>query len=211
MVRFKHRYFLIELKLNPNESNELLMDLSMSSSIIYNTLKHNIQHNYGIYGGSNVINSLQVKYYNSYTNLFIVRVLRDTQSLFKQSIIYCTTIKQYTGVRMNVLYCSGTIKSVQNFTIKYNRKLLLDTLRSTIESPGNIAPVNDSVQLNDTNILMNTLCNVELDTVETNTADTNKRKSIDIIGNSSIKKSRIDSTILTELQRMEYDINALEP
>ncbi|TEB19036.1 hypothetical protein C9890_0282 [Perkinsus sp. BL_2016] len=102
MVRFKNRYFLIELvpfyldqesqysatddKRYPSVSAEESLKLSLpafdvlpsfSAASVSSCIRNSVTLNYGQYANSSLLQSLSVKYSNTATNMVILRVPRD--------------------------------------------------------------------------------------------------------------------------------------
>ena len=70
MVRFKLRYYLVDI--------QTLTKKPHTASEIYSAIKQAVFLNFGDYGLSKIMFNFRVKYYNSETNLAIVRCERDS-------------------------------------------------------------------------------------------------------------------------------------
>jgi ribonuclease P/MRP protein subunit POP5 len=154
MVRFKNRYFLIELlpfkiQQSPdqkeqnryhsseipsknNETSELLPAFTPAS--VSTCIRNAVTLNYGQFANSSLLQSLSVKYSNNSTNMIILRVPRDFQEQIWASLTFITewpaenqTIPQQFKCTWRSVHCAGTIRSCQKAAISYARKLLLQT------------------------------------------------------------------------------------
>ncbi|MEW5310990.1 MAG: hypothetical protein WDW38_002740 [Sanguina aurantia] len=68
MVRFKNRYLLLELLWKDQR-----VDTSLGEAALQQLIRDSIQLNFGDYGAACAQASVQVKYFNPYTNLCILR------------------------------------------------------------------------------------------------------------------------------------------
>lgn len=240
MVRFKYRYILCDIQLDSNKlyniDNQHLYDTNITSYNIYNSIKQSISNNYGIYGNGMLSNNIQVKYYNVYTNLCIIRTYRDNIQYIQYCLIYNNKLynsnKQvYNNVRYNILYISGTIKSVQNYAIQYTRKYLLKILYKHNKDKDNKNDNNQQQQqlLHDTNTLIDVISESIIDnsiadnatvdiTQTTNDNNNNKRKLNDTTHDNNNKRNKTDnndninnSYVLLQLKQITNDIQAIEP
>lgn len=117
MVRFKNRYFLIELCPSDNFPPEV------SNLSIANFIRKTIHSYFGIYGSALNSLALSVKYSNSNTCLCIVRCARNQEKMFKECI---SLMKHWPSSKSNevlhlckwkILYISGTMKLCQTNAI----------------------------------------------------------------------------------------------
>lgn len=119
-MRFKNRYLLCEFAW----SDPSLTLPALNSHSIYKELRNLIQSNFGEFGFGRVLQSLQVKYWNSRTNIAIVRCSRDDHFMLRAAFTYCTNI-QKVPVIVRVLHTGGTIRQCQEATIRHLRHSLL--------------------------------------------------------------------------------------
>jgi ribonuclease P/MRP protein subunit POP5 len=121
-MRFKRRYFCVQI---------IFQDESIKKEI--NKLKHNqfsetihssIEKFYGDFGMAVMIPSFSVIYFNSSTNIAILRTARDTQKKFHSLPTFIQKIGELK-VCLKTIHVSGSIKKSKKFLIDYcNQKLL---------------------------------------------------------------------------------------
>lgn len=109
-MRFKRRYFCLEIMF-PD-------DLTAVDRIHMNKLKHSdladtvhksIEKFYGDYGMAVMMPSFSVVYFNSATNLAIVRTARDLQKKFHALLTFVQKLAEF-NVSLKVVHVSGSIK-----------------------------------------------------------------------------------------------------
>ncbi|KRW99695.1 hypothetical protein PPERSA_03496 [Pseudocohnilembus persalinus] len=108
MVRFKQRYLLCEIQYE----NELRNDQQeLSAKQLKNTILESIHQNYGELGVVKAGN-LQIKYWNTLTNIFLVRIARDYRDMLWTSLIF---LNNFNGnpCKIKTLHCSATIKKCE--------------------------------------------------------------------------------------------------
>ncbi len=71
-VRFKNRYLLVEVIWKDGRADD-----SLTEPILQSVLRESLAVNFGDYGLGLALQSLQVKYFNSLTNVLIVRCDRE--------------------------------------------------------------------------------------------------------------------------------------
>lgn len=154
MVRFKNRYFLIELlpfKIDKSfdqksavryhfteENSDIVKDKSFealpsfTAASVSACIRHAVTLNYGQYANSSLLQSLSVKYSNNSTNMLILRVPRDFQEQIWASLTFLTDWPAENPNSLNNLkctwksvHCAGTIRSCQKAAISHARKVLL--------------------------------------------------------------------------------------
>lgn len=161
MVRFKNRYFLLELipfrldeeaefsahKRYHSDTKFVEEDLiaSFSDSLpsftpasISSCIRNSVTLNYGQYANSSLLQSLSVKYSNITTNMVILRVPRDFHSEIWTSLTLLTdwpaenpASAKNLKCTWKTVHCAGTIRSCQKAAISFARKFLKQN--STIE------------------------------------------------------------------------------
>mmetsp|Transcript_16549 Transcript_16549/g.1481 ORF Transcript_16549/g.1481 Transcript_16549/m.1481 type:complete len:90 (+) Transcript_16549:50-319(+) len=89
MVRFKNRYLLCEIVFeNENENTDsLVIDFRTLRKEIFSS----INKNFGDLGSAKLSN-MQIKYWNSLTNIFIVRGIREEKDILWNSLIFINSI-----------------------------------------------------------------------------------------------------------------------
>ena len=127
-MRFKNRYLLIQLLFSPPS----LILPSLTSYDLYGHLRHALLVNFGefIYGQCHP--SLQVKYFNSHTNLAIIRSPRDDWEVVRAAL---TLIKEVggQGCVVKVVYVGGTIRSCQKAAVRWTRAALVEVWRRKVQ------------------------------------------------------------------------------
>lgn len=157
MVRFKNRYFLIELlpfkidnesltegvkryhnanKTSPCENickNESLP--SFTSASVSSYIRSAVTINYGQFANSSLLQSLSVKYSNNSTNMVILRVPRDFHTQIWASLAFMTdwpaenpALAENLKCTWRTVHCAGTIRSCQKAAISFARKCLLQNI-----------------------------------------------------------------------------------
>eukprot|EP00128_Syssomonas_multiformis_P000469 Colp12_sorted_trinity150504_noHs@27779 len=116
MVRFKNRYFLIELDYGQDG-----VDTTLSSKDITQALKDMVYSLYGDYGLGCLIGSLSVKYFNVATGLVIVRCARDYHTVVASTISFTTSLKK-RPCALRTVHLGGTIESCQKAALKYSQE-----------------------------------------------------------------------------------------
>lgn len=157
MVRFKNRYFLVELvpfniendaiDLHGTEryhsnSNDAITETikntslpSFTSASVSSYIRSAVSLNYGQYANSSLLQSLSVKYSNNSTNMIILRVPRDFHTQIWASLTLMTewpaenpTLTDGIKCTWRTVHCAGTIRSCQKAAISFARKCLLQTI-----------------------------------------------------------------------------------
>ena len=145
MVRFKHRYLAGELTF---EHTSDMYD-GINGSILYHCIYQAIEYYYGQYGISLVMNTLQIKYFNKETKLFILRCSREHHKMVwsvltllnsininnhkrrkKNNHQYIPQIQDNNDHKIKcsicVIHVAGTIRSCQKHLITYLQQQLLE-------------------------------------------------------------------------------------
>lgn len=160
MVRFKNRYFLLELipfeveqtaehcsryhsEANSSSEAKTLTALpSFTSASVSSCIRNSLALNYGQFASSSLLQSLSVKYSNSATNMVILRVPRDFQTQVWASLTFLTdwpaenataTAGKNFKCTWRTVHCAGTIRSCQKAAISYARQSLLQNGKSVSE------------------------------------------------------------------------------
>lgn len=153
MVRFKNRYFLLELLpfRIEEESDEYtaikryhsFTDLetikssscdslpTFTSASVSTCIRNSITVNYGQFAASSLLQSLSVKYSNTTTNMVILRVPRDFYSEIWTSLTFLTdwpaenpSMAKNLKCTWRAVHCAGTIRSCQKAAISFAHKIL---------------------------------------------------------------------------------------
>lgn len=138
MVRLKSRYILFEVIYPPN----LLIDSDslskrdivlshhkasppeVSAKSIMQEIRRSLQTNFGDYGAGRVGSLLQVKYFSNNTSTGILRCLREDCDLLVAALVLINKINDVDGLIVNPVKISGTIKKIEQFSIRRSDKLL---------------------------------------------------------------------------------------
>lgn len=156
MVRFKNRYFLVELvpfkienenighgiiryhnnNNGPNTESPKNEPLpSFTSASVSSYIRSAVTLNYGQFANSSLLQSLSVKYSNGSTNMIILRVPRDFYAQIWASLTLMTewpaenpALADGIKCTWKTIHCAGTIRSCQKAAIAFARKCLLQTI-----------------------------------------------------------------------------------
>lgn len=148
MVRFKNRYFLLELipfhldeaeiaNSRYHHKTESISDVvynlpSFTSASVSTYIRNSVSINYGQFASSSLLQSLSVKYSNNSTNMVILRVPRDFHSEIWTSISFLTdwpaenpSLASNIKCTWRAVHCAGTIRSCQKAAISFAKKCLI--------------------------------------------------------------------------------------
>eukprot|EP01114_Cavostelium_apophysatum_P000280 TRINITY_DN10269_c0_g1_i1.p1 TRINITY_DN10269_c0_g1~~TRINITY_DN10269_c0_g1_i1.p1 ORF type:complete len:157 (+),score=28.68 TRINITY_DN10269_c0_g1_i1:69-539(+) len=117
MVRLKNRYFLVELRWEGKQPEGL------TAFHLSNEVKKSVSLNFGEYGAALLLRSLAGKYYNTVTNLAIVRSDRDHHKMTWLAL-NCINEIWKQRVAITIIHVGGSIKACQKVGAKYDKKLL---------------------------------------------------------------------------------------
>jgi len=126
MVRFKNRWFLVQL-LQPSQGATATW-MQLTPQKVYTALKNSLIHNFGEVGWGAVSASLNVKYFSPVTGMAIIRVARDHFRLAWGAVTLLTSLDGQKVLPF-VVHVSGTIKHVQLAAVKHNRELVAKAKR----------------------------------------------------------------------------------
>lgn len=121
MVRFKNRYLVCEVLWEDGK-----YDPGVKNKDFYEAIRESIGVNFGDWGTGMLMNSLSVKYWNSATNVGIVRCLRDEFRLLWAGITFINHIRN-RKVRIKVVYTAGTVRNCQKQVVKNIRMWVLSS------------------------------------------------------------------------------------
>jgi ribonuclease P/MRP protein subunit POP5 len=126
MVRFKRRYFCVEVNFQESDLN------SITKRIKINKLKHlnlsdtihkSIEKFYGDYGMATMMPSFSVIYFNLNTNLAIVRTARDLKEEFHNVLTFTRKLDDF-DVAFKTIHVSGSIKKCKKYLLEYCKQRL---------------------------------------------------------------------------------------
>ncbi|EDO15101.1 hypothetical protein Kpol_1071p8 [Vanderwaltozyma polyspora DSM 70294] len=141
MVRLKSRYILFEI-LYPNSDENGKMIESKSSlrkdillrqhrvsppeisiKTIIQEIRRSLQLNFGDYGSGKVSSLLQSKYFSNMTSTGIIRCHREDCDTLIMALFFINKIGDIDNLIINPVKVSGTIKKIEEYSIRRNKKL----------------------------------------------------------------------------------------
>lgn len=135
MVRLKSRYILFEVlypaaEINSHNCDDLILINHKSSPVeisikeIIHEIRRSLQQNFGDYGYGKVNSLLQIKYFSNNTSTGIIRCHREDADLLILSLFYINKIGNINNITINPIKISGTIKKIEQYSIRRSNKLL---------------------------------------------------------------------------------------
>eukprot|EP00047_Mylnosiga_fluctuans_P006566 m.247752 g.247752 ORF g.247752 m.247752 type:complete len:142 (+) comp15486_c0_seq1:18-443(+) len=118
MVRFKNRYFLVEIV-----HEDGMVDESLSAQQLLKLIREAVGLAHGDFGLGCLQGSLSIKYMNVYTGAVLIRCARDHHALLWSALTLITSIKKRSCI-FNLLHLGGTIRSCQRFLLAHNKAQL---------------------------------------------------------------------------------------
>lgn len=139
-MRFKKRYFCVEI--NPivdGDANKVTVNCCMNSNIKQTTLSEEIHKSiekfYGDLGMATMMPSFGIVYFNTVTNLAILRIARDLKVKFYNLLTFIRKLDS-VDVHIRVVHVSGSIKKCKKYLVQYcNAKLNQLALDHTKRAP----------------------------------------------------------------------------
>lgn len=140
-MRFKRRYFCVEILYNDETLTSTKSSTSLDASlnkIKMHKLKHTnlsetinsyIEKFYGDYGMAVMMPSFSVIYFNTNTNIAIMRTARELKDKFHNLLTFITKLAQF-DVTFRVVHVSGSIKKCKKFLSIYCQKKLNEIVES---------------------------------------------------------------------------------
>ncbi|XP_010874622.1 ribonuclease P/MRP protein subunit POP5 [Esox lucius] len=122
MVRLKSRYLLCEVCVSDQKNLLLLDDRS-----IYNAAKAAVSRVHGDYGFALTSIGFSVKYLNAHTGIVFLRCRKSHYRLIWSALPFITSLEnrgQRVPCFLNCLHVGGTIRTCQNFLVRYNTQQL---------------------------------------------------------------------------------------
>jgi RNase P/RNase MRP subunit POP5 len=123
MVKFKSRYLLVETLFNDDSHKKI--DTTKMSQII----KKQVEDLFGEVGLGKINKNLQVKYYNNYTKLMIIRLSKDHVNLAWTALALINNLEG-DKCRMHIIGNSGTIKKCETKAQLFLEKWLINYEKS---------------------------------------------------------------------------------
>ena len=103
MVRFKHRYLVLEAIQSRRKTG-------LSKDHVFDAIRQSLQENFGDFGSGLVMPTFQVKYWNADTNTAIIRVARDQFRLLWSAVTLVVMLAgEYASIR--VTHVGGSMRS----------------------------------------------------------------------------------------------------
>jgi RNase P/RNase MRP subunit POP5 len=121
MVRFKRRYFCVEVNFQESDLNSITRRIKINKLKHLNlsdTIHKSIEKFYGDYGMATMMPSFSVIYFNLNTSLAIVRTARDLQSEFHNVLTFTRKLDDF-DVAFKTVHVSGSIKKCKKFLLGY--------------------------------------------------------------------------------------------
>ncbi|CAF1093803.1 unnamed protein product [Rotaria sordida] len=120
MVRVKRRYFVFQFHFNSNPT------ILIKSSHIHTTFEMIISRLYGDVGIARFTRNLSIIYYNSSTNIAIVRCLRDDKHMLQTAATFISKLViDQIECSIQTLHVGGTIRQCKKYLINYCIEQLL--------------------------------------------------------------------------------------
>lgn len=164
-MRFKNRYYLVEVvwegvgpasasssassataaaaassSAGAAASSHRISDVSLQSYQLQNALREAMVTHFGEWGMARVMQSMQVRYLNSLTNLAILRVARS-DSRTMAAIIACLTHIKQKSMLLKTIHMAGTIRSCQKRALALQHQRLQE-LQAQIAAVPEHAPLS---------------------------------------------------------------------
>lgn len=111
MVRYKNRYFAVEIEPKSGPSHA---PLAIRKTALYTTILNKVQQMHGDFGSAAMTNGFATKYCNPYTKIAMIRT-RHGPHRFVASILPLITEIDKVKVRFNVLYVGATMAKCFKF------------------------------------------------------------------------------------------------
>lgn len=146
MVRLKTRYILFEVILSPHlinvDENEDQINTvhftkhnillshhrpcpkEISNKTLLQEIRHSLQLNFGDYGLGKVGSLLQLKYFSNNTGTGILRCHREDVDTLVTALTLINRIGEVSNVIINPVKVSGTIKKIEQHSMRRSSKLI---------------------------------------------------------------------------------------
>ena len=146
-MRFKRRYFCVEIIYQDDQINasDKIKLHKLKHTNLTETVHSSIEKFYGDYGMAVMMPSFSVIYFNSNTNLAIMRTARDLQKKFHNLLTFTRKLDQFE-ITFRVVHVSGSIKKCKKFLLKYCQDKLSE-LNIQINQNKTIEPMNEDNQM----------------------------------------------------------------
>ena len=141
MVRFKNRYYLIELCYPPDiqQSAKGVFAFPNPKDLIHR-LRSIISYYYGQFGLGIVLSNISAKYYNTETNLFIIKAARSADKFMRECIVHINDsnipfqadtivsegVANILRITPKILHVSGSLKLASKAAVSIDKRALIE-------------------------------------------------------------------------------------
>nr|CAG4645215.1 EOG090X0GYO [Leptodora kindtii] len=126
MVRFKNRYFVLEIR--PNGMSEI-QSYPIKDTDIYHAVVRFVEQIHGEFGAAAIRTGLNVKYCNQWTKVAIVRSRHGPHRLVGSALPFISFIDN-KQVRVHSLYTGATLIKCFLFLKKYQQGKIMQVLQN---------------------------------------------------------------------------------
>src|ERR1700722_8145158 len=120
MVRVKRRYFVFQFHFNSNSTNII------KSSHIHTAFETMIARLYGDVGVARFARNLSIIYYNTSTQISIVRCLRDDKHMLQTAATFISKLtNDQIECSIQTLHVGGSIRQCKKYLVNYCIEQLL--------------------------------------------------------------------------------------
>ncbi len=147
-MRFKRRYFSVEIIFqqdNLNQINKFQIN-KLKHTQLSEAIHNSIAKLYGDYGMAVMMPSFNVIYFNTNTNLAILRTSRDLKDKFHTLLTFTKQIGQF-DVSFRVIHISGSIRKCKKFLLNYCQLKLAELYKQMSLNSNMKLDVNQQVEL----------------------------------------------------------------
>nr|CAG4635155.1 EOG090X0GYO [Alona affinis] len=128
MVRFKNRYFTVEIV--PEQCQGLYTEaFPLKDHEILRSVLTTTEQIHGEFGAAAVTNGLNVKYCNEHTRIAVIRARHGPHQLVASSLPFLSRIAN-KKVQIRGVYCGATMTKCFKFLQKYHREKLNEAFTS---------------------------------------------------------------------------------
>nr|CAG4642150.1 EOG090X0GYO [Eurycercus lamellatus] len=129
MVRFKNRYFTVEI--NPLENHASCMEaFPLKDHEIMHSILKITEQIHGEFGAAAIKNGLDVKYCNEHTRIAVIRTRHGPHRLVGSSLPFLSSIGK-RKVQIHSIHFGATMVKSFKFLQKYHKEKLNEALQSS--------------------------------------------------------------------------------
>lgn len=168
MVRLKSRYLLFEVILAPHineveDENEKFLKHNIllshhrpcpkeiSIKTLMQEIRHSLQTNFGDQGNGKATSLLQMKYFSNNTGTGIIRCHREDIDILVSALTLINKIGDIEDIIINPVKVSGTIKKIEQYSIRRSNKLISLLNKSKAKSSFKINLLDDFAKIGEDN------------------------------------------------------------